>query len=771
MLLFSEPRYPTACKEMTNTICRVHGTASNRPGTKLVAEAYATGGNVRLIDFQFNVSQSYVLEFGHHYIRVLTNSGVVADDNNSDVVIETDFDHNDLNKFRYEQSNDNIYLHHTAYPPYKLGRYSHTDWRLEQIMYGASIAYPANLRVSNAGKVSLALNNVGITSIDGRGKESVLSRVIKTTVDAKITWDEIEGAKKYQLYKQNAEGDWGFIYSTDLTYFCETNHASGGIDPDISSTPTGQATISPPVKINVAVPQSNSANTEDETCWDILIIAVDEDGKYSDRSEFVTVFLSQTLEWDEVEGADYYRVYKSENSAFGWVCNTPGTTFKDPDTDAGTLPDMKSTAPIQKLPFDVAGDYPAHSKTFKGRLLYSQTNSKPNTIFGSRTGDYENMNISNPSGDCDAFTWKVLSSQMNKIVWLMEYGDDLIIGTEGGIEMHSCGDDGLVPDSPNIVPSKVKGGCADMPALNVGDSLLYVEQGSPHIRDLFYTLQVDGYSGNDLSISAYHLFDDYEIVDWCFQRSPDGIVWIVRNDGTLLGLTYAKEYGVYAWHKHITDGKFLSCACITDGDYDNEVYFVIEREVEGVTKKFVEKFTRRIDNDPVEAFFADASVTYRGAPITTINTGLEHLEGKKVVVLADGYVDKTLTVTNGQVTLKQAAEVIHIGLPYVSRIATMNLISQTDKGVSIGVNQGIREVSVLFEKSWRCYVASSDNDPEVVELDDSAAPGKAVVINTGNIRKSVDWSDGYEAYVVIENRDPTPLTISGLVVKAEFGDD
>ncbi len=770
---FEVPRYSTACKEMENAICRPHGTVANRPALKYVGEVHATEGDVRLIGFQFNVRDSYVLELGHQYARVIRSDGIVVDADENEVIIETVYDESDLADLRVEQSNDNLFLTHPSYPPYKLKRYSHTEWVFEEIEYGASIAFPENVRITDVGNISLTFNTIGITSIDADGNESVISKEIESTIDSKVTWDEIEEAESYQVYKKDADGNWGWIYSTPLTYFRETDTASGGISPDITSTPTGASSISAPVKINVSVPNGD----EDETCWDVLIIAVDADGKYSDRSEFRTVFMSQTIEWDEVDDAEYYRVYKAENGAFGWVCNTQGTSYKDPDQDAGTVPDMTSTAPIQKLPFEDVDDYPSLASIFKGRMVYGTTNNDPNTMFGSRSGDFDNMNISNPLGDSDAFTWTVLSSQMNKITWLMEYGDNLIVGTEGGIKRHDCDGEALTPDSPNIVAEKTKGGCANIKPLDVGDSILYIQQGNPRVRDFIYSLEIDGYRGDDLSLFAYHLVDGYEIVDWCYQRDPDGIVWLVRNDGVLLGLTYAKEHQVYGWHRHTTDGKFLSCACISDGDYDHEVYFVIEREVNGETKRYIEKFTRRIDDDIEEAFFADSTITYRGDAVSTI-TDLDHLEGKEVVVLAGGNVvkeslamDGALTVTDGQIKLDYAEEVVHIGLPFVSRVVTMNVIAQTNKGVSIGVKQGTREVSILYENSWRCYIGTAGNDLDILEFDDAPEPLKEMSINTGNKKKSVSWSGGFDAYVVIENRDPTPLTIAGLIVKAEFGDE
>ena len=363
---FEVPRYSSACKEMTNMICRARGSAANRPGLKFVAEAHASEGNVRLLEFQFNVRESYVLEMGHHYIRVITNSGVVVDDLDNEVIITSVYEHTDLEEIRIEQSNDNVYLMHPSYPPYKLGRYSNTDWRFEEVNFGTSIAAPSGVRISDLGNYPLA------------------------------------------------------------------------------------------------------ESEDDETRWDMLVIAVDEDGKYSESSGSCSVYLSQTLSWNSVAGADYYRVYKAENGIYGWVSNVHGTTYKDPDQEGGTLPDMKVTAPVQKRPFDGDGNKPGLATTFKGRLTYGSTNNKPNGIFGSKAGDYENMNTSIPLGDSDAFNWNVLSSKMNRITWLCEYGDDLIIGTEGGVRRHSCGGESLKPDNPKIIPEKTKGGCANIKPMEVG---------------------------------------------------------------------------------------------------------------------------------------------------------------------------------------------------------------------------------------------------------------------------------------------------------------
>ena len=99
----------------------------------------------------------------------------------------------------------------------------------------------------------------------------------------------------------------------------------------------------------------------------------------------------------------------------------------------------------------------------------------------------------------------------------------------------------------------------------------------------------NGYRGNDLTIFASHLFDLFTLSDWDYQQVPNSIVWIVRNDGQVLGLTYIPEQQILGWHHHdFGDDLAENVATIPEGNEDLP-YFVVNRTINGTTKRYIER--------------------------------------------------------------------------------------------------------------------------------------------------------------------------------------
>jgi hypothetical protein len=97
-----------------------------------------------------------------------------------------------------------------------------------------------------------------------------------------------------------------------------------------------------------------------------------------------------------------------------------------------------------------------------------------------------------------------------------------------------------------------------------------------------------------------------------FAKAPLQMVWFVSTSGMLLGLTYTPEQQIGAWHKHDTDGVFESCTVVAEGNEDR-LYVVVRRNINGVTKRYVERMASRHFSSIVDAFFVDSGATYNGA--------------------------------------------------------------------------------------------------------------------------------------------------------------
>jgi len=153
-------------------------------------------------------------------------------------------------------------------------------------------------------------------------------------------------------------------------------------------------------------------------------------------------------------------------------------------------------------------------------------------------------------------------------------------------------------------------GCSEVPPIVINENALFVQARGNSVRDLNYNYTIDGFSGNDISLFADHLFEGYEILDWCYQAIPNSNVWAVRDDGKLLCLTYLKEQEVLGWSVHdFQDAKVKSVACIP-GDTEDIVYLLLERTINGKTVQYVEYFSSRFfDKEKQKEVITDASAT------------------------------------------------------------------------------------------------------------------------------------------------------------------
>lgn len=324
------------------------------------------------------------------------------------------------------------------------------------------------------------------------------------------------------------------------------------------------------------------------------------------------------VQWDAVAGAGSYNVYRLlaagvGDADFTFVGSTRQTAF----ADTGIIDDPTRIPPIERNPFDVADDYPAVVGIFQQRRIFANTNNNPETCYASRIGDYANFRLSSPIKSDDPITWAMAGRTLNRVKHILDLGV-LVVFTETA-EFIMQGDEAgtLLPTAVN--PKWLSGnGASALPPVEVNDSALYVQARGSIVRDLFADAG-DGSKGRDLTLMSTHLVDGFEIVDWTFQKAPHSIVWMVRDDGKLIGLTYVRDQEMLAWHRHDTqNGYFESVCAIPEGDQDR-IYAIVRRTINGQTVRYVERFASRIlgrddagEIDPETAWFVDSGLEYDG---------------------------------------------------------------------------------------------------------------------------------------------------------------
>jgi hypothetical protein len=661
-------KYQSGAKTLRNMFVHAHGGASNRPGTKYIAEVKDSTDRVRLIPFQFSVSQTYVLEFGDLYMRVFTDgaqvllAGVPYE-------IATPYTTADLPTLKYVQSADVMTIAHPSYATRNLSRTAHTSWTLATITLAPALAAPA-------GPIATPTNGTG---------------AVPTHTDSyKVT----------AVAAETLEESLPSVAATCLNF------------------PLSPAT-----------------------------------GTYN------------TVTWSAVTGATKYNVYKESNGSgiHGYVGSATALSF----VDSNLAPDDSDTPPGARDPF-AASNYPGVVTYHQQRRVFGGSTSAPQTVWMSQSGNYSNFNVSSPSRDDDAVTFTLASPQVNEIRHFVALADLLVLTSGGEFKVTGGGSGGGDAITPSAVVVRPQGyrGCSHVPPLIIGETALFVQAKGSIVRDLGYSLDTDGYTGNDLSVLSNHLFEGLTIDEWAYAQAPHSIVWAVRSDGVMLSLTYMREHQVWAWCQHDTAGLYESVCTVSEGTED-AVYVAVKRTINGVVRRYVERLQSRIVNDVRDSFFVDSGLTYDGAAATVIS-GLDHLESETVTILADGSVSASQIVSAGTVTLPAAASVVHVGLAYTSEIKTLDF-DLAQARAPANAKRRVTEVVVKVERSRGLWVGPNADNVIEVKQRDVEPYGDPIELVTADIKIAIPPSWGRSGSIVLQQIDPLPLTVLAVLPEVEIG--
>jgi hypothetical protein len=416
--------------------------------------------------------------------------------------------------------------------------------------------------------------------------------------------------------------------------------------------------------------------------------------------------------------------------------------------------------------------YPSCVTFFEQRLVFAATKAQPQTIFFSRSADYENFddNYHGTIADDDAIVYTIASNQVNAIRFLTATRT-LIIGTAGGEFAVDGGGTGQAITPTNILINKQSNhGAANVDGIAVGNATLFLQRAKRKIRELAYNFDVDGYVAPDLTILAEHVTES-GITQMAYQEEPNSIIWCVRTDGQLLGFTYQREQQVTAWHRHIFGGAFGSgnavCESVevlpTDSS-EYQVWVIVKRTINGVTKRYVE-YLHNLDFDETDdtSFnYLDSQLAYNGSATTTIS-GLDHLEGQTVSVLADGATHPDKVVSSGGITLERSATKVKVGLGYTSLLQTMRIDAGANNGTSQSKTKRIYEITARLYESIGIEIGPDLANMERIPFRSSANPmDSGVNVFTGD--KDIEFRGNYETdgFIFVRQTQPLPLTVLSL---------
>lgn len=469
-----------------------------------------------------------------------------------------------------------------------------------------------------------------------------------------------------------------------------------------------------------------------------------------------------TITWSAVTGAQRYRVYKFFGGLYGYIGQTNNTSFEDFNITA----DMSVTPPISNNPFSGSGNYPGAVSYFEQRRAFAGTTNLPQTLWLTKSGTESNLNYSLPTRDDDAISFRVAAREANTIRHIVPLNNLVLLTGAAEWRVTSLNSDALTPTTVSVRPQSYIGASNVQPTI-INNNLIYAAARGGHMRELAYSWQASGYVTGDLSLRAPHLFDNLNIVDMAYAKSPQPIVWAVSSNGNLLGLTYVPEQQVGAWHRHDTDGVFESCAVVAEGNEDY-LYVIVRRTVNGSSVRYVERMASRQFATQADAFYVDAGATYSGSPATTIS-GLTWLEGKTVNILADGAVHPQRVVSGGSITLQNAASKVQIGLPITADAQTLPWSAQLDGALGQGRTKNVNRVYLRVNNSGSVFVGPNANSLTEYKQRTTEPYGSPPALVSDEIQIVVTPSWNNLGQVFVRQANPLPITLVSMTLEVAVG--
>ncbi len=721
-------KYFNGCKKLQNFVVHPHGGASRRPGTIFVREVKNSAHNARLIPFEFNVTQTYILEFGDQYFRVHKDGGTVVS-SGSPVEVATPYAHTDLAKLKFTQSADVMYLVHPDYAPRKITRTSHTAWTITEVdllrgpMADDNTTTTTLLANGRTGSVTITASASTFVSSD-------VGRLVRLHEGfAKIT-NFSSATSVTATVQENADGRTELMPSYTATTISahEGDPSATGLEHNDRYQDTAGAFVSQGFKVGMKVTVSGFTDSNNNKASAIVVKVTDD-----------TLLLAPSSDLTDEAAGDSVTISGDLTASTDWALGA----------------------------FSTVTGFPAAVAFYEQRLVFASTTQQPQTLFFSVGGSFEDF-AAGVDAD-DALTYTLGSNQVN-IIRYLQAGRVLLVGTSGGEFVVTSSEDAPLSPTNAVVKRQATYGSADIQPVQVANVTLFVQRAKRKLRELVFDLNTDSYQAPDMTILAEHITET-GIKEMSLQQEPDNVVWCVLENGKFVGMTYRREENVIAWHEHLIGGTFGSDAfghvesvATIPGDLnEDDTYLVVKRTIGGATKRYIEYFSSfDFGSDVEDAFFVDSGLSYSGSSVTSIS-GLDHLEGQSVSILANGATHPDKTVSSGAISLDFAVTKAHIGLNYSSTLQTMRIEAGGTEGTAQGKTKRIHEVVLRLFRTVGVKVGSSETELDRIPFRSSAqAMTAAIPLFTGD--KEIEFRGGFDndGFVVVQQDQPLPLTIIGI---------
>jgi hypothetical protein len=725
------------------------------------------------------------------------------------VEVTTTYGSSEIASLQFAQSNDTLYIFHPAHPIRKLTRTSHTAWTLSaaDIKNGPfrtinsddthylSVAVTGSASVTAITKAEPAVvttsaahgfeegATVTFSSVGGmtevNGNEYIARNVTATTFELWSEWFEKIDSTSFTTYTSGgtvatsvtafgtiSPGSQVTLTSTDALF--DSDHVGAlfrlwepGKATGVSAIPTDNTAVSAGFQVTNDGKVYGGLNNTTFAAW-----YAEFNPPIHEQGVVTVAKLAGTPSWDMVYLHDTSCILEIESYASATSVTARVVRNHIPKSVVDN-----DTAVWEEGAWNTHRGYPGAGTFHEKRLWAGGSTSEPQKLWASRIDAFEDFE-DGAEGD-DAVTVSLAANTVEQIRWLYP-ADELFAGTASSIRVvkPSGSSGGITPDNVDG-NGRVKYGTAPFNPIVIGDVLLFGQRRglttnpAHKLRAVVYSFETDSYPAADQTIVSEHITKP-GIVDITYQADPDSLIWAARSDGVMACQTYEREQEVAAWHKHTWAGTSAQVknARVIPGTGGDELWLIVQRSINGATKKYIEVMTSGLTDDMAgeDAIYLDSALTYDSTPTATIS-GLWHLVGETVDCLVDGakQMGKTVSAT-GTISLDPAGSVVHVGKRISMAVETLDLEAGAASGTAKGKN---KRISKLYPEVYRSLGGRIGPDADTMTDIEYRTPasvfGQAPSLYTGII-DFPDFEGGWEreARIRFEHDEPYPFTLLGI---------
>lgn len=666
-------RYDAAMQTLINYYPILQGPLIRRPGTKYVTNVKDSTKPPILVPFKVSETQSYILEMGDYYMRFYSKNGQILVTGSSYVMLGAAYDPtylpsvysysygtgysvrdnpnssdgymqvsvqstlaigmalemttpygvSDLPNLKWTQKEDTLYFTHPSFRPYKLQRKSNVRWDLIPILLKDGPYLPFNTRdaTGDCALVSLTVDSSNVSAFPPKAGQGTSVTLTTTPVSPVLNLSN-NGSGYARLTVAS-----GHSFQTGDLISVDGGNGSGSNTTQVVTDNYGN-----PSYWNAVVVGSTFIDVQREWL-----------GGFYTSSVFIRPYVFKQT--------DSGRLFSySANGARIWgLINQVRTGGLATGVLANPYPAGVISSPVWQLGAFYGSSWPSCSVMHQNRLYFAGSPSQPEELDGSNIGDYERFAASGSNyavTDQNAVSFQLLSNDVNPLRWLKPSSQGLLAGSLSGEWQISPSNQNTGITPTNITAQQIASfGAANVDAVTVGNSVLYLQKASRKLRELNYFFQAGTFRSTNLSELAEHLTLP-SLTQLTVQKEINPLIWGLRSDGVLTSLSYNRdELTIKAgWARHVLGGqsdaagsppvvKSMAIAVASSSFYE-ELWCAVQRSVAGSSVVTIEYMTRPFDYTSLQedAYYLDCGATYDN-PIQV--TGITNT--KPVVVTAPSH--------------------------------------------------------------------------------------------------------------------------------------